>query len=215
MSTAVAAVHTRSSRFKFSASSETNSFCVSWYAFVVKFPRDPQHHFRLVGHVGGRSARRVEGVQFRPGAGRQTGNVAGTIPRGIFPAVHKVLRPPHAGSAACPAGSNGFTRSSSAAQTSVIELPHARDFLEFCRGEKTPHIPVEHRPRRSFQGRNARVTGFDAFLDGLTRMSGTSAKKSTKSLRENNLRPRKRCSSATWSTTSKPPSMAACIPARC
>ncbi len=38
------------------------------------------------------------------------------------------------------------------AQASVVELPHARDFLEFCREKKFRTFLVEHRPRRPFQG---------------------------------------------------------------
>ncbi len=50
------------------------------------------------------------------------------------------------------------------AQNSVIELPYARDFLEFCRARKlhTFLLSTVHRDHFAAQ---CRVTGFDAYLD--------------------------------------------------
>lgn len=50
------------------------------------------------------------------------------------------------------------------AQDSVVELPYARDFLEFCRARKlrTFLLSTVHRDHFAVQ---CRVTGFDAYLD--------------------------------------------------
>jgi phosphoglycolate phosphatase len=50
------------------------------------------------------------------------------------------------------------------AQASVVELPHARDFLEFCRAKKlrTFLLSTVHTDHFAVQ---CRVTGFDAYLD--------------------------------------------------
>ena len=50
------------------------------------------------------------------------------------------------------------------AQASVVELPHARDFLEFCREKKfrTFLLSTVH---ADYFKEQCRVTGFDAFLD--------------------------------------------------
>lgn len=57
-----------------------------------------------------------------------------------------------------------FHREFSQAQASVIELPHARNFLEFCRAKKirTFLLSTVH---RDYFAAQCRVTGFDAFLD--------------------------------------------------
>jgi len=50
------------------------------------------------------------------------------------------------------------------AQTSVIELPHARAFLEFCRAQKFRTFLLSSVLAVYFKAQ-CRVTGFDAFLD--------------------------------------------------
>src|SRR5208282_636046 len=115
----------------------------------LNYARDPQHHLRLVGHAGGRFARRIEGVEFCPRAGGPPRNVARRIPRGVFPAVHEFLRPPHAaradaatrGMVPCqlPAGAGFGLRTALRPRVPRI-LP--------C--YKTPHLPVEHRAQRVF-----------------------------------------------------------------
>src|SRR5882724_3860767 len=49
-------------------------------------------------------------------------------------------------------------------QDSVVELPHARDFLEFCRAKKfrTFLLSTVHADHFAVQ---CRITGFDAYLD--------------------------------------------------
>lgn len=74
------------------------------------------------------------------------------------------------------------------AQTSVVELPHAREFLEFCRAKKirafllstihTDHFKVQ-----------CRVTGFDAFLEKPYTDIWDKRKKIHDILRENDLQP--------------------------
>ena len=84
------------------------------------------------------------------------------------------------------------------------ELPHARDFLEFCRAKKfrtflLSTVHADHFPC------NAASPASTPFSTSLTPMSGTSAKKSTTSSPKTISSRTKRCSSATWSTTSRPP----------
>ena len=50
------------------------------------------------------------------------------------------------------------------AQTSVVELPHAREFLEFCRAKKFRTFLLSTVHADYFKAQ-CRVTGFDAFLD--------------------------------------------------
>ena len=50
------------------------------------------------------------------------------------------------------------------AQTSVVELPHAREFLEFCRAKKIRTFLLSTVHADYFKAQ-CRVTGFDAFLD--------------------------------------------------
>jgi phosphoglycolate phosphatase len=50
------------------------------------------------------------------------------------------------------------------AQTSVVELPHARGFLEFCRAKKLRTFLLSTVHADYFK-EQCRVTGFDAFLD--------------------------------------------------
>ena len=73
-------------------------------------------------------------------------------------------------------------------QNSVTELPHAREFLEFCRAQKIPHVSVEHRPRRPFQGPMPR-NGFDAFIDKPYTDVWDKRKKIHEILAENDLQP--------------------------
>ena len=86
------------------------------------------------------------------------------IPRGVLPAVHELLRPPHAARAAAATGGLVSQPVSAQVQDSVCELPHAREFLEFCRARKlrTFLLSTVHRDHFAVQ---CRVTGFDAFLD--------------------------------------------------
>jgi len=72
------------------------------------------------------------------------------------------------------------------AQTSVIELPHARAFLEFCRAKKfrTFLLSTVH---ADYFKEQCRVTGFDAFLDKPYTDVWDKRKKIHEILRENNL----------------------------
>jgi phosphoglycolate phosphatase-like HAD superfamily hydrolase/ADP-ribose pyrophosphatase YjhB (NUDIX family) len=74
------------------------------------------------------------------------------------------------------------------AQTSVRELPHARDFLEFCRAKKfrTFLLSTVHADHFAVQ---CRVTGFDAFLDKPYTDVWDKRKKIHEILAENNLKP--------------------------
>jgi len=72
------------------------------------------------------------------------------------------------------------------AQTSVIELPHARAFLEFCRAQKfrTFLLSTVH---ADYFKEQCRVTGFDAFLERPYTDVWDKRKKIHEILRENNL----------------------------
>jgi len=74
------------------------------------------------------------------------------------------------------------------AQASVVELPHARDFLEFCREKKfrTFLLSTVH---ADYFKEQCRVTGFDAFLDRPYTDVWDKRKKIHDILRENNLQP--------------------------
>jgi phosphoglycolate phosphatase len=73
------------------------------------------------------------------------------------------------------------------AQTSVVELPHARDFLEFCRDKelRTFLLSTVHADHFAAQ---CRVTGFDAFLEKPYTDVWDKRKKIHEILRENDLR---------------------------
>jgi phosphoglycolate phosphatase len=73
------------------------------------------------------------------------------------------------------------------AQASVIELPHARDFLEFCRAKKfrTFLLSTVHADHFKVQ---CGVTGFDAFLEKPYTDVWDKREKIHEILRENNLR---------------------------
>jgi phosphoglycolate phosphatase-like HAD superfamily hydrolase/ADP-ribose pyrophosphatase YjhB (NUDIX family) len=81
-----------------------------------------------------------------------------------------------------------FHASFKQAQTSVIELPHARAFLEFCRGRKlrTFLLSTVH---GDYFAAQCRVTGFDAFLDRPYTDVWDKRKKIHEILAENNLKP--------------------------
>ena len=70
----------------------------------------------------------------------------------------------HTPDVAMPQLEEWFHASFKDAQTSVVELPHARKFLEFCRANKlrTFLLSTVHHDYFTTQ---CRVTGFDAFLD--------------------------------------------------
>jgi phosphoglycolate phosphatase-like HAD superfamily hydrolase/ADP-ribose pyrophosphatase YjhB (NUDIX family) len=74
------------------------------------------------------------------------------------------------------------------AQASVIELPHAREFLEFCRAKKlrTFLLSTIHTDHFKVQ---CLVTGFDAFLEKAYTDVWDKRKKIHEILAENNLRP--------------------------
>jgi phosphoglycolate phosphatase len=74
------------------------------------------------------------------------------------------------------------------AQTSVCELPHAREFLEFCRKKKLRTFLLSTIHRDHFQAQCA-VTGFDAFLERPYTDVWDKRKKIHEILAENNLRP--------------------------
>jgi len=73
-------------------------------------------------------------------------------------------------------------------QDSVIELPHARAFLEFCRAEKirTFLLSTVH---GDYFATQCRVTGFDAFLEKPYTDVWDKREKIHEILRENNLQP--------------------------
>ncbi|HTX21124.1 MAG TPA: NUDIX domain-containing protein [Candidatus Aquilonibacter sp.] len=74
-------------------------------------------------------------------------------------------------------------------QTSVCELPHAREFLEFCRAKKVRMFLLStiHADHFKIQ---CGVTGFDAFLEKPYTDVWDKRKKIREILRENNLQPR-------------------------
>ncbi|HEY5346081.1 MAG TPA: NUDIX domain-containing protein [Verrucomicrobiae bacterium] len=73
-------------------------------------------------------------------------------------------------------------------QDSVVELPHARAFLEFCRAEKirTFLLSTVH---GDYFATQCKVTGFDAFLDKPYTDVWDKREKIHEILRENNLKP--------------------------
>jgi phosphoglycolate phosphatase-like HAD superfamily hydrolase/ADP-ribose pyrophosphatase YjhB (NUDIX family) len=73
-------------------------------------------------------------------------------------------------------------------QSSVVELPHARDFLEFCRAKKlrTFLLSTVHADHFKTQ---CRVTGFDAFLEKPYTDVWDKREKIHEILAENNLKP--------------------------
>jgi len=73
-------------------------------------------------------------------------------------------------------------------QDSVCELPHAREFLEFCRAKKlrTFLLSTVHRDHFAVQ---CKVTGFDAFLDKPYTDVWDKRKKIHEILLENSLKP--------------------------
>jgi len=81
-----------------------------------------------------------------------------------------------------------FHASFKQAQASVIELPHARDFLEFCRAKKlrTFLLSTVH---SDYFAAQCRVTGFDAFLDKPYTDVWDKRKKIHEILAENHLKP--------------------------
>ena len=81
-----------------------------------------------------------------------------------------------------------FHSSFKVAQASVIELPHARDFLEFCRAKKfrTFLLSTVHADHFKVQ---CGVTGFDVYLDRPYTDVWDKRKKIHDILAENNLKP--------------------------
>ena len=81
-----------------------------------------------------------------------------------------------------------FHASFKQAQDSVCELPHAREFLEFCRANKlrTFLLSTVH---SDYFAAQCRVTGFDAFLDKPYTDVWDKRKKIHEILAENNLKP--------------------------
>jgi phosphoglycolate phosphatase-like HAD superfamily hydrolase/ADP-ribose pyrophosphatase YjhB (NUDIX family) len=73
-------------------------------------------------------------------------------------------------------------------QDSVIELPHARKFLEFCRAKKLRTFLLSTVHGDYFETQ-CKVTGFDAFLDRPYTDVWDKREKIHEILRENNLRP--------------------------
>jgi phosphoglycolate phosphatase-like HAD superfamily hydrolase/ADP-ribose pyrophosphatase YjhB (NUDIX family) len=74
------------------------------------------------------------------------------------------------------------------AQASVVELPHARDFLEFCRAKKLRTFLLSAIHADHFSA-HCRSTGFDVFLDKTYTGVRDKRKKIHEILAENDLRP--------------------------
>ena len=74
------------------------------------------------------------------------------------------------------------------AQTSVSELPHARDFLEFCRAKKFRTFLLSTIHADHFKAQCG-VTGFDVFLEKPYTDVWDKREKIHEILRENNLKP--------------------------
>jgi len=74
------------------------------------------------------------------------------------------------------------------AQNSVVELPHARQFLEFCREQKLRTFLLSTVHGDYFK-KQCDATGFDAFLDKSYTDVWDKREKIHEILRENNLRP--------------------------
>lgn len=74
------------------------------------------------------------------------------------------------------------------AQASVVELPHARGFLEFCRARRLRTFLLSAIHTEHFAA-HCRNTGFDAFFDKTYTAVRDKREKIHEILRENNLRP--------------------------
>jgi phosphoglycolate phosphatase-like HAD superfamily hydrolase/ADP-ribose pyrophosphatase YjhB (NUDIX family) len=83
---------------------------------------------------------------------------------------------------------NWFHGSFRQAQASVVELPHARDFLEFCRAKKIRTFLLSAIQSDHFAA-HCRSTGFDVFLDKTYTGVRDKREKIHEILRENNLQP--------------------------
>jgi len=81
-----------------------------------------------------------------------------------------------------------FHHEFSQSQASVVELPHARKFLEFCRERKIRTFLLSTVHGDYFETQ-CRVTGFDAFLDKPYTDVWDKREKIHEILRENNLQP--------------------------
>lgn len=81
-----------------------------------------------------------------------------------------------------------FHREFRQAQSSVIELPHARKFLEFCRTRKIRTFLLSTIHRDYFDSQ-CRVTGFDAYLEKPYTGVWDKREKIHQILEENNLNP--------------------------
>jgi phosphoglycolate phosphatase-like HAD superfamily hydrolase/ADP-ribose pyrophosphatase YjhB (NUDIX family) len=81
-----------------------------------------------------------------------------------------------------------FHSSFKQAQSSVVELPHARDFLEFCRAKKLRTFLLSAIHADHFAA-HCRSTGFDVFLDKTYTGVRDKRKKIHQILAENGLRP--------------------------
>ena len=73
-------------------------------------------------------------------------------------------------------------------QDSVVELPHAREFLEFCRAKKLRLFLLSTIHPEHFEAQ-CRVTGFDAFLEKIYTDVWDKRKKIHEILTGNNLKP--------------------------
>jgi phosphoglycolate phosphatase len=83
---------------------------------------------------------------------------------------------------------NWFHSSFKQAQASVVELPYAREFLEFCRAKKLRTFLLSTIHAEHFAAQN-RVIGFDVFLDRPYTDVWDKRKKIHEILRENDLKP--------------------------
>ncbi|HEY1490170.1 MAG TPA: NUDIX domain-containing protein [Verrucomicrobiae bacterium] len=83
---------------------------------------------------------------------------------------------------------NWFHAGFKKAQASVVELPHARDFLEFCRAKKfrTFLLSTVH---TDYFRKQCHATGFDAFLDRPYTDVWDKREKIHEILHDNNLKP--------------------------
>ncbi len=94
--------------------------------------RDSEHHLRLVGHAGGRSARRLAGDQLCPAQAERSGDEPGAVPGRVLPPLHDLLRPARAARPAAAIGELGFTAGSGRCRTRCARCPMRASFLSFA-----------------------------------------------------------------------------------
>jgi len=159
----------------------------------------------MVWHARGR-CRRLESVEFCSDASRQAESARINFAPN-FPAVHEFTTV-HAARPDAAARRLVFTRASGQAQASVCELPHAREFLEFCRAKTSTFL------LSTVHADHFKVNATSSASIYFWKKHYTDVWDKRKKIHEssrNNLKPNETFSSATWSHDIRPARHAAFI----